>query len=86
MSFLQLIGIGEQGHNKHRLCKTIARHCAQDQDETESGADLYNGLHLRLEGDAMAFVADYGGEQVHISWPVISISQLGQFRDSTSCV
>lgn len=53
---------------------------------TESGADLYNGLHLRLEGDAMAFVADYGGEQVHISWPVISISQLGQFRDSTSCV
>ena len=29
-----------------------------------SGAELFNGLHLRLEGDAMAFVADYGGEQV----------------------
>ncbi len=31
---------------------------------TASGAEIFNGIHLRLVGDAMAFVADYGGEKV----------------------
>lgn len=28
------------------------------------GASEFNALHLRLEGDALAFVSDYGGKEV----------------------